>query len=85
MDRLDRWTVVSVLALSLYATGLMYMGSGSSQPGQGEQASQSQLRPVASPELEGKLQTARTLLAQDNLEKTEALLTPLLQQFPYEG
>jgi tetratricopeptide (TPR) repeat protein len=85
MDRLDRWTVVSVIAMSLYASVLMYMQGGTSQAVQEERGNRTAPQHTVSPELEGKMQTVKNLLAQDNLEKTEALLTPLLEQFPYEG
>ena len=71
--------------MSIYAAVLIYTTSGPSQTGQDAMGSQAERRTAAPPELDSKILLAKNLLAQDNLDKTEALLTTLLQQFPYEG
>ncbi|MHB8811568.1 MAG: tetratricopeptide repeat protein [Desulfobulbaceae bacterium] len=85
MDRLDKWTAFFVLALSCYATVLLISANGTSQAKEDEKRSQEVRQHVLTPELDSKIQTAKNLLRQENLEKSEALVTTLLGEFPYEG
>ncbi|MHB8789397.1 MAG: hypothetical protein ACYDBT_05900 [Desulfobulbaceae bacterium] len=85
MDKFDRLTAFFVIGLSCYASVLLVTANGQSQAKEVEKRSQEAQQYVLTPELDSKILAAKNLLAQDNLEKSEALLTALLSEFPYEG
>jgi tetratricopeptide (TPR) repeat protein len=85
MDKLDKLTAIFVIALGCYAAVLLMTANGQSQATVPGTHSQQVPQRVLSPELERKIQTAKNLLAQDSLEKSELLLNALLGEFPYEG
>lgn len=85
MDKLDKWTAFFVIALSCYATVLLVLANGQTLAKEEEKRSQAVRQHVVTPELDSKIQAAKNLLSQENLEKSEALVTTLLGEFPYEG
>ena len=85
MDKLDKWTAFFVIALSCYATVLLILANGQTQAKEDEKRSEEVRQYVLTPELNSKIQVAKNLLGQENLEKSEALVTTLLGEFPYEG
>lgn len=85
MDKLDKWTAFFVIAMSCYATGLLMAANGPSQAKDDVRRAQNVSQYALPPELNSKIQAAKNLLGQENLDKSEALVTALLGQFPYEG
>ena len=85
MDKLDKLTLVGVTLLVLYASALLFMSSGQSQADKGKKRIESAHQYFINPELDKKIQLAKNLMAQDNLEKTELLVDSLVGEFPYEG
>lgn len=85
MDKLDKWTVFFVIAMACYATALLATSSGPAGKNQDPGKSQTARQHVMTPELETKIQIAKNLLTQDNVEKSETLVNTLLTEFPYEG
>ena len=85
MDKLDGWAVAAVLAMGLYAGGLLVTASGPAPAGQYKAPGQAEQRPAANSVADSRIAVAKNLLSQDNLEKSEALVSALLKEFPYEG
>lgn len=85
MDKLDRWTTLAITVILLYSTFLLFMAEGQSEAGNNDNRSQAVHQYIINPELDNKIQVARNMLIQDNLEKTELLVNSLINEFPYEG
>jgi len=85
MDKLDKLTLISTTTLALYAATLLFMSDDQSQTDLADKNIQAARQYVINPELDNKIQLARNLMAEDNLEKTELLVDSLLSEFPYEG
>lgn len=85
MDKLDKLTIFGVTTLTLYASGLLFMANDDSQTNQASKRKQPAHQYVINPELDNKIQMAKNLMEQDNLEKTELLVNSLVGEFPYEG
>jgi tetratricopeptide (TPR) repeat protein len=85
MDKLDKMTVFGLTVLTLYASVLLLLSNDQSQADQVSKRSQAARQYIINPELDNKIQLAKNLMAQDNLEKTELLVDSLVGEFPYEG
>lgn len=85
MDKLDRWTLFLVVAMACYASVLLYTAPEAARSERDQPGNQPLRQQVMSPELDSKIQATKTLLSQDNLEKSEALVNALLKESPYEG
>ena len=85
MDRLDKVTIGTVVALVLFGAVLLI------QHGQQPATDKTRHRQdvvrqyTVSPELENKIKLARNLLAQDSVDKAELLVDSLLGANPFEG
>lgn len=65
---------------------LLFMAEGSAQNSEVSQKRKvAQSQHVQTPELLNRINIARTLLREDNLEKSESLIRELMGQYPYEG
>jgi len=85
MDKLDKLTIASVIVLILYASVLLVLAHDPALEKENLQREIAASQHVATPELVSKIQLAKSLMTQDNLEKTETLLESLISEFPYEG
>lgn len=85
MDKLDKMTIAGVAVLVLYAAVLLLLTHDPSQVEAEEKRAQAARQYSITPELQNKIKVAKTLLIQDNLEKSETLLQSLLKEYPYEG
>lgn len=85
MDKLDKLTVVIVIAMSCYATVLLITANGQVRATEAEKRNPEALQYVLPPELASKIEAAKNLLAQDSLDQSELLLNTLLSELPNEG
>lgn len=81
MDRLDRISILAVVLLSLWA--LMLVVFLERQPEERRQKEQHVIR--LDPVFDKKINVAKTLLAGNNLEQAEALLSEMISAYPYEA
>jgi len=85
MDKLDKWTVFIISVMILYASGLLIRANGNSYADQYRQPAPPANQVIINPELDKKIEVARTLLIEDNLDKSEELVNTLIEEYPYEG
>ena len=85
LDQLDKFTIGIVTALAVYACSLIAFAYDPAQSEIDKKQEVAAKHHVASPELLSKIDLAKNLLIQDNLDKSEALVETLIQQYPYEG
>ena len=85
MDKLDKITTVAVTVLTLYASALLFLSHDPTQEKQTNKRRLPSQQYVINPDLDNKIQMAKNLMEQDNLEKTELLVNSLVGEFPYEG
>ena len=85
MDKFDKWTVFIISVMIIYITGLLVKSNGSSYAGQAERQAVQSYQIIVNPELDKKIEVAKNLLIEDNLEKSEVLVNTLIEENPYEG
>jgi predicted Zn-dependent protease len=85
MDKLDKITIFGVTVLTLYASALLFLSNDQTQANQTSKRRQPVQQYIINPDLDKKIQLAKNLMEQDNLEKTELLVNSLVGEFPYEG
>ncbi|GAB4343600.1 MAG: hypothetical protein Kow0089_19490 [Desulfobulbaceae bacterium] len=85
MDSLDKLTILGIAALVIYTAVLLFSTDDQVRAGMDEKKKAAVAVHVLTPELETKIRTARSLLQQDNLDKSMSLVESLLSQYPYEG
>lgn len=82
MDRLDKFSAVAIIGLALWGLLLIITQSG-------EQGKQRETERVAvqikDPTLDNKIALAKTLLASNNIDQAEKLLTELINAYPFEA
>ncbi len=85
MDKLDKLTTFVVAALVLYGTVLLVLDSRRPVEEKNRFQRVAAAQSATPAELERKIQLAKTLLAGDNIEKSELLVDALLDDNPFEG
>jgi len=71
-----------VIALSCYATVLLILANGQTLAKEEEKRSLAVRQHVVTPELDSKIQAAKNLLSQENLEKARRWSPPFSANFP---
>ena len=85
MDKFDKWTVFIISVMILYAAGLLIKTNGNSNAKSTAKSVQQSRQIIINPDLDKKIEVAKNLLIQDNLEKSEVLVNSLIGEHPYEG
>lgn len=85
MDKLDKLTAITISVLLLYGSLLLVRADGSEEPQRPDNAVLRAQQVVLNPMLDKKIELAKTLLIEDNIEKSEELVESLLGEHPYMG
>jgi Flp pilus assembly protein TadD len=86
MDTLDKWTISIIAAIAVYAGALIVQASGDASPDlHGRNPAIQAAQVIINPELDKKIELARTILIQGNVEKSETLVNSLLEKYRYDG
>jgi predicted Zn-dependent protease len=84
MDKLDRYSVISIAVLIIVSTILIFYQISSGEADNRTTMVQPQYK-VPNPELKKKVQIASALMENSNLDKASVLIEELVSQFPYDG
>jgi tetratricopeptide (TPR) repeat protein len=85
MDNFDKLISGLLIVLVTCTTALIFTRKGDSQMAGNENRQLPARQHVTHPELDNQIGLAKKILAENNLEKTAALVDLLISQFPYEG
>ncbi|MDA8159496.1 MAG: hypothetical protein M0T76_02065 [Desulfobacteraceae bacterium] len=83
MDRLDKIAALAMTGLAIWALALVVIQEHRPDDRPPSPAQQAELR--VDPALKQKLDLARTLLADNNIEQAQGLIAELIRTYPYEA
>ena len=84
MDKLDKYSAISIVLLIILSTTLIFYQVSSGEADNRNIMAARQYAPP-DPELKKKVQIASTLMENNNLDKASVLIEELVSQFPYDG
>ena len=84
MDRLDKYSAVSIVLLVILSTSLIFYQASSGGAENRDSMVERQSAPP-NPELDKKVRIAAALMENNNLDKAGVLIDELISQFPYHG
>jgi len=84
MDKLDKYSAISIVLLIILSTILIFNQASSGEAGNKNTMVQRQYT-APNPELKKKVQTASALMGNGNIDKASVLINELVSQFPYDG
>ena len=85
MDTLDKWTIFIISVIVIYAGALIVRADGDPREDLNRNPAIQAAQVIINPELDKKIELARTILVQGNVEKSETLVNSLLEEYKYDG
>ncbi len=86
MDRLDRISILAIVALLISSFALSASHLGEARPGLGIQRRTAGIEsPQSNAEVENKMKIIKNIMESDNPGRAETIAAELIRKYPYEG